>query len=127
MSKVYTLSFVAMMLVLSCFSSKSVVAIEYGVDISFPMHHGNVSINYDSLPHNVLPTLYPMPHLYEDMPLQPLGNRQRLYNEFMEGCVHKFSKSSAACWEMEQDRIAMNLRQPQSMINYTETVSNTTL
>lgn len=102
-----------------------VEAIDYGVDVSFPIHHGNVSTNYDFLPHNILPALYPTPHLYEDMPIQPLGNRQALYDDYMQGCVKKFGNKAKKCWEFEKDRIAMSLRQPQSMINYTETVRET--
>lgn len=99
-------------------------AINYGVDVSFPIHHRNVSVNYDYLPHQVLPSLYPTPLLYRDMPPQPLGNRQAGYDEYMKGCTDRYEP--AKCWEYEEDRITVGLRQPQSMVNYTENVSRTT-
>jgi prolyl 4-hydroxylase len=104
---------------------------EYGVDISFPGHHKNVSTNYAWLPHNQLSELYPTPSEYQNMPIQPLGDRQKFYNDMMQGCVDKYKdkdkyKSGTRthdkgdrCWENERDRIEMALRQPQSMVNYT--------
>lgn len=95
----------------------------YGVDVSFPIHHeSSTSINYDYLPHNALPSLYPTPQSYRDMPLQPLGDRQAVYQEFLQGCVDFYSNSNK-CGDYERDRVTMNLRQPQSMINYTDMVS----
>lgn len=92
----------------------------YGVDVSFPIHHeSSTSINYDYLPHNALPSLYPTPQSYRDMPLQPLGDRQAVYQEFLQGCVDFYSNSNK-CGDYERDRVTMNLRQPQSMINYTD-------
>jgi hypothetical protein len=95
--------------------------VNYGVDISFPIHHANVSVNYDYLPHQVLPSLYPTPSLYRDMPPQPLGDRQAGYDAFIRGCTDRYGP--ARCWEYEEDRIAVGLRQPRSMVNYTENVS----
>lgn len=63
----------------------------YGVDVSFPIHHD---------------------HLRK-------GTYQAdRYNEFMEGCYKKYSKSS--CLGSERSRINLNLRQPQAQQNYTE-------
>jgi hypothetical protein len=45
----------------------------------------------------------------------------------MRGCVQKLGKKGKKCWEFEEDRVAMSLRQPQSMINYTETVRETNI
>jgi len=50
------------------------------------------------------------------MPLQILGNRQDFYDSFLEACRHH---DHDACDESEKDRLEMNLRQPQSMVNYT--------
>jgi hypothetical protein len=99
-------------------------AMKYGADISFPMHKLNVSENYEDLPHNQNPSLYPAPDHFHDEPIQPLGNRQHVYREFMHGCARKYHRRphDDACLAYEQDRIAMNLRQPRSMVNYTETV-----
>jgi prolyl 4-hydroxylase len=115
----------------------------YGVDISMPMHHHDVSTNYVYLPHNVLPSLYPTPQLYREMPLQTLGNRKQVYQQFLEDCRTHYRKknkpynvaadtttnnngdgnsnTTSLCDEYEDHRIATNLRQPKSMVNYTET------
>ena len=54
----------------------------------------------------------------------PLGTeKQQQYEANMKGCVEYYNKAGhnghEACWEVELERIAMNVRQPQSMINYT--------
>jgi hypothetical protein len=94
--------------------------VEYGVDVSFPMHYVSVSTNYPSLEHNKNPSV-PTPNEYEDMVLQPLGNRQEFYKEYLDSCRESFgARGSTRCTHSEIDRIAMTLRQPQSMQNYTE-------
>lgn len=66
----------------------------YGVDVSFPQHHARVVSGVGGLP-----------------------DRQDFYDAFLENCrLHDHD----ACDENENDRIAMNLRQPQGMVNYTE-------
>lgn len=100
----------------------------YGVDVSFPHQHERVSINYDYLPHNDPAYASPShpnyiassPEEYRDMPVQRLGNRQDFYDHFLEGCRNHERDEHEACDETERDRIDMNLRQPQSMVNYTE-------
>jgi hypothetical protein len=91
--------------------------LEYGVDVSFPMHHAQVSTNYPWLPHN-LDTSLPVPKEYQDMVLQPLGNKQEFYQDFMQGCKDAFGTKGTRCTQNELDRVAMTLRQPQSMQNY---------
>jgi prolyl 4-hydroxylase len=81
------------------------------------MHHFNLSINYPWLPHNVDPTLL-IPPEYMYMPLQPLGDRQAFYNQYMADCIELYNE--ADCWHNERHRIEMSLRQPQSMRNYTQ-------
>mmetsp|Transcript_40085 Transcript_40085/g.96790 ORF Transcript_40085/g.96790 Transcript_40085/m.96790 type:complete len:494 (-) Transcript_40085:177-1658(-) len=93
--------------------------VEYGVDVSFPMQYAQVSTNYPWLPHNQDPSL-PVPSEYKDMVLQPLGNRDEFYKDFLQGCRDAFGKKGARCTQNELDRIAMTRRQPQSMQNYTE-------
>lgn len=73
----------------------------YGVDVSFPIHYGNI--------------------LAEDDPDQPLGDRQALYDEFMKGCHDFYGKRASSCDVTEEDRWDMSLRQPQSVQNYTDT------
>ena len=85
--------------------------LEYGADISLPMQHSSASTNYDWLPHNVDPTIE-TPEEYQGMPLQPLGDRQQFYKEYIEGCVEKFG---VCCEEYETERFDMSLRQPHSM------------
>lgn len=94
----------------------------YGVDVSFPMHHGKLSDNFAWLPHNVDPESNPTPARYEGMPVQYLGDKQAEYDEFMKGCDAHYggSGSYSPCRVTEQDRVAMSLRQPGGMQNYTE-------
>ena len=67
----------------------------YGVDVSFPVHHGNV--------------------LDKDDPNQPLGDRQAIYDNFMKGCHQFYGKKAGWCDVTEEDRCDMSLRQPSSM------------
>jgi len=92
----------------------------YGVDVSFPVHHATVSTNYPSLPHNSRTGVVP-PIQYEEMPLQTLGNKEKFYNEFMEGCRNHYGSRAHMCDATERDRIKMSLDQPQAMKNYTDT------
>jgi hypothetical protein len=73
----------------------------YGVDVSFPVHYMNVMNKEDN----------------------PLGDRQKFYDEFMDGCREHYTgkRGSHACDITEEDRFAMSLRQPASMQNYTDT------
>jgi len=90
--------------------------VEYGVDVSFPMHHHRVSDNYAWLPHNVDPVHNDVPPQFKDMVVQPLGDKNKYYDDFINGCKEKWGPSGAArCEQNEDDRIAMTLRQPQSM------------
>jgi hypothetical protein len=99
-----------------------IVSSEYGVDVSLPMHHLTVSRNYHWLPHNEFPEENPTPDEYEDQPLQPLGDRQQFYSDMIRGCVDFYGGPTIGGDQRlgnEGDRVAMNLRQPQSMVNYT--------
>lgn len=91
--------------------------VEYGVDVSYPMHHINVSTNYDWLPHNQRPGEVPVPPEYQDMAIQYLGNRQEFHNNFMQGCYDLYGEKR--CASNEEERVSMSLRQPQSVYNYT--------
>jgi len=93
--------------------------VEYGVDVSFPMHHAEVSTNYPWLPHNMDSSI-PVPEEYQDMVPQPLGDKTSFYRDFLQGCIDKFGKKGKRCTQNELDRVAMTLRQPQSMQNYTK-------
>lgn len=84
----------------------------YGVDVSFPIHHASVSQNYPWLPHNANP--------FQDSPLQVLGDRKSWYDRLIQGCRNKYGVRGESCDVTEADRIAMNLRQPSSMQNYTD-------
>ena len=87
----------------------------YGVDVSFPQHHRRVVVpgissgdgdgdgDGDASSSSLL----------------LLPGRQDFYDAFLESCRHHDDHD--ACDENENDRIAMNLRQPQSMVNYTKT------
>jgi hypothetical protein len=67
----------------------------YGVDVSFPVHYGNI--------------------LAKDDPNQPLGDRQALYDDYMKGCHDFYGKRASSCDVTEEDRWDMSLRQPQSV------------
>ena len=88
--------------------------VEYGVDVSFPMHHEKISSNYPWLPHNLDPSL-PTPKEFQDQVIQPLGNREKFYENFLDACVKHYGAKGTRCIANENDRIAMSLRQPQSM------------
>ena len=99
----------------------------YGPDISFPIQAHHVSTNFDYLPHNnpeyaspSHPNYVPTPPQFKDMALQRLGDRQYFYEHYMEGCRNHYAAHADYCDETEEDRIDMNVRQPQSMTNYTE-------
>ncbi|KAL3774624.1 hypothetical protein ACHAWO_001995 [Cyclotella atomus] len=92
----------------------------YGVDVSFPIFK-RISTNYPWLPHNVDPDHNPTPKLYQGMPIQPLGDRQSVYNAHLAGCRDFYGKRGGnKCDIYEYDRMLMNQRQPQSMQNYTD-------
>lgn len=93
--------------------------VEYGVDVSFPMQYVEPSTNYPWLPHNMDPSV-PVPEEYKDMVPQPLGNKQEFYRNYVQGCRDAFGKKGSRCNQNELDRVAMTLRQPQSMQNYTK-------
>jgi len=95
---------------------------DYGVDVSWPIHHGKISNNYDWLPHNVDPENNAVPSEYEGMPVQKLGDKQKFYDDFMQGCydMYQKGKKGGICDATERDRVSMSLRQPKDMQNYTE-------
>lgn len=94
-------------------------ATAYGVDVSFPIHHP-VSQNYPWLPHNVDPAIHAAAAspLLRGSPLQPLGDRQARYVEHLRACREN-SEVPTECDQFEYHRMLMNLRQPQSVRNYT--------
>jgi prolyl 4-hydroxylase len=69
----------------------------YGMDCSFPVHSTNLNCQ------------------------NKLGDRQSIYVTYMQGCRDRYGASANRCDSTESDRLSMNLRQPQSMVNYTST------
>jgi len=92
----------------------------YGVDISAPITSLKMSDNFPWLPHNMDPENNPVPDRYQGMPLQILGDRQKAYDELVNGCRKHYGMRKSACDFTERDRIEMNSRQPSGMQNYTE-------
>mmetsp|Transcript_6355 Transcript_6355/g.9783 ORF Transcript_6355/g.9783 Transcript_6355/m.9783 type:complete len:446 (-) Transcript_6355:1110-2447(-) len=92
----------------------------YGVDISFPQHYYNASSNFAWLPHNVDPENNPTPPDLKNIAIQPLGDKETWYQKHIQGCVDFYGEKGTRCIENERERIDMNLRQPQSMRNYTK-------
>ena len=93
--------------------------LDYGVDVSYPMHYDKVSNNYAWLPHNQDRSL-PVPPQYKGMVVQPLGDRQAVYDHMIQGCVDYYGDKGVRCLEYEKDRVEMTLRQPKSMEVRTE-------
>lgn len=100
--------------------SQSDHILTYGVDVSFPMHSTRASTNYPWLPHNVSPEKVPTPPIFEDVSVQPLGDRDSFYERYMQGCRDYWENEGWKCDSTERDRIAMNRMQPRSMVNYTD-------
>ena len=74
---------------------------------SFPIHHSKVTDNYDWLPHNLDGT-DSVPRRYRDMVVQPLGDRQAFYDEFLASCKKAFGLiKGQRCVGTESDRIEM--------------------
>lgn len=96
----------------------------YGVDVSFPQHHGEISDNFAWLPHNVDPANNPTPANYKGKAIQYLGDKPKEYAEFMKGCNDHYGspkgRGMSSCEITERDRVEMSFRQPSSMQNYTE-------
>ena len=80
--------------VLGAFSAADAAA-SYGVDCSMPIHNVEFGSCGDLL-----------------------GDRQTLYKEFMDGCREQFG---FRCGQTEFQRIKQMRRQPQSLLNYTDT------
>lgn len=98
----------------------------YAIDISFPMLNYTVSTNYPWLPHNVDPKNNPIPKEYENMPIQPLGDKQGFYEDYMQGCRDYWredgddEEEESVCDDHEASRIERNVDQPPGMVNYTD-------
>lgn len=99
-------------------TENDVVEESYGIDVSFPIQR-KASTNYPWLPHNIDPEHNPTPPLYIDIPIQPLGDRQSIYVKHLNACREREGYGSK-CDRYELDRMLMNLRQPQSVTNYTK-------
>lgn len=54
------------------------------------------------------------------MPVQRMGDKQAFYDNMIQGCVGHYAKKGSRCLMNEEDRIAMSLRQPKGMVNYTK-------
>lgn len=82
------------------------------------MHHRNVSSNFDWLPHNLDESVTTPPE-YEEVSIQPLGDKQAFYDNMIQGCVDFYGEKGSRCLDNEKERVRMSLRQPKSMVNYT--------
>lgn len=107
----------------------------YAYDVSFPMTDYKASTNYPWLPHNVDPANNPTPEEYKNQSIQPLGDRQAFYENYMQGCrdywtaIHEKEAlehggheepEEQACDNYERQRVDQNFYQPISMVNYTD-------
>lgn len=89
--------------------------VSYGVDVSFPIHH-RVSTNYDFLPHNTNSSVA-VPAEFQEMPVQPLGDRQAAYVAHVDACRKNYGSKSNLCDVYEYDRILMNQRQVRQLFD----------
>ncbi len=71
---------------------------EYGVDVSFPMHYPRITTDPSNGQLDA-----------------SAGNRQEFYDRYLEGCRDFYGSDGDECLKTEEDRIAMNYWQPQSM------------
>ena len=97
---------------------------QYGVDVSIPVHRLRVSTNYPWLPHNVDPENNPTPEEYKDMPIQPLGDKQGFYEQYMQKWKQSLIDEDADpeyADNEELERVLGNLEQPAMVVNYTST------
>jgi len=63
-----------------------------------------------------------MHHKELNQDYQPLGDRRTFHDNYIKGCKEYYAeKHGLKCFSNERDRIRMSLRQPKSMVNYTET------
>lgn len=84
--------------------------LRYGVDVSFPMHHGPSKNNDANIKNDGS----------EKMPIEQF-TRDRLdyyQNHFLQGCLDAFGEDP--CLRSEQERIEMSQRQPATMKNMTK-------
>jgi hypothetical protein len=65
---------------------------EYGVDVTWPMHYETLRSHPD------------------------FEGQQKKYDDFMESCRQYYKDAADRCNHWEVERLAMNLRQPQSMV-----------
>ena len=79
------------LLLLGAIVSRAQETTDYGADVSFPIHHAALKDG-------------------------PLGDRNKIYTEYMEGCRKFYGKKAHSCDVSEEGRLAMSLRQPQSMV-----------
>ena len=72
-----------------------------------------------SAPYSGVDVSYPI-HSMHTISDNPLGDKATWYDNLINGCRESCDRCKAACDQTEKDRILMNRRQPQSMVNYTD-------
>ena len=75
-------------------AASTVLAADYGLDCSFPIHSTDLSCG--------------------DL----LGDRKAFYEDYVEGCRQHYGKKGSRCDITEQERLKMSQRQPRSMVSY---------
>ena len=74
-------------------TATAVLAADYGLDCSFPIHNRELSCG--------------------DL----LGDRDAFYEDYVQGCRDYYGKKGHRCDITEQERLKMSVRQPQSMVS----------
>jgi len=90
----------------------------YGIDVSWPMQSREVSDRYAWLDEEAS-----MSNKNSSIPITNLPDRNKVYSDYIRGCIEMYDlgKPGSTCQANEEERIAMNLRQPQAVKNYTDT------
>jgi len=83
-----------------------------------PSGSGSTSTSITSSNNNLLDPAYHFPSPHPSNPLSPTQISD--YESSISGCQAAYPKQAHTCLLTEQDRIAMNKRQPASMTNYTQ-------
>ena len=89
--------------------------VEYGVDVSFPIH--NVHISENHAVKQFFDSTDLLSNDQDDLKIvQPLGDRQIFYETFLQGCRDFHYTNGKLCDNAEEERLTNNRDQPQTMM-----------
>ena len=85
--------------------------VEYGVDVSYPIHQSQVTTVTTTSSTTSSTSSSTGSSSGESL----LPNRQKFYDQQIQGCRNYYSTKSHRCDDNEYSRIAMNIQQPRTM------------